>query len=825
MRRIILLVVLLFSIIAPVYSQIITGESDVNIDYTAPREYEIGGIRVEGTKYLDKNVLISISGLIRGDKITIPGEEITNAIKKLWKQKLFADVKIKLERTQDRFAFLIIELEERPRMSRYTFLGVKKKELKDLRENVRLVKGKIVTENLVISTKNTVRNYFINNGFLNVEVDVTAKKDTSSVNDVVVTIAVNKNEKVKVADIIFHGNKEFKTKKLYRTMKETKRKRIWILKSAKYINHKFEDDKIAIEDRYHAEGLRDAFIVSDTVYKNDEKTVTIELTIDEGSKYYFRNITWLGNSKYTTKQLSEILNIKKGDVYSQVAIDEGLHMSANGTDVSSLYMDNGYLFFQVNPIEVLVENDSIDIEVRIFEGQQARINKVTIVGNTKTNDHVILREIRTKPGQLFKRSDIIRSQRELAQLRYFDPEKLAVNPKPNPTDGTVDIEYVVEEKPSDQFTLSGGFGAGRIVGSAGLSFSNFSINNFFKRSAWRPLPSGDGQTLSLRAQSNGKFFRSLNASFVEPWLGGKKPNGLSLSVYNTVQSFSGTLAITGISVGLSRRKKIPDDYFSAYYELGYKRYKLDSSRSFIFSNGKSRTISVKYVLSRNSLDQPLFTRRGSALKFSAEATPPYSVFKDDGFYDGLADEEKYKFAEFYKIKATSSWYTNFTKNLVLYTNVGFGFLGAYSKNLEVPFERFFLGGSGLSGFNLLGQEIISLRGYPDRTLSGVGNISDGNMIISKYTMELRYLLSPNPNATIYALTFAEGGNTWSKFKDFSPFDVKRSVGFGLRIFLPAFGLLGFDFGYGFDSVHGAVEGSGAHGWEPAFIIGMNLGDL
>jgi outer membrane protein insertion porin family len=605
-------------------------------------------------------------------------------------------------------------------------------------------------------------------------------------------------------------------------MKETKEKKWWkIFTSSKYLEEKYQEDKNKIALKYADKGYRDAQIVSDTIYKVNDNRINIHIKISEGHQYFFRNITWLGNTKHTSQELNTILGIKKGDVYDQSVLDQRLLMSQNGRDVSSLYMDDGYLFFSVTPVEINVENDSIDLEMRIYEGKQARINKVTVTGNVKTNDRVIMREIRTKPGQLFSRSDIIRTQRELAQLGYFDQEKLGVNPVPNPADGTVDIDYTVEEKPSDQLELSGGYGANQLVGTLGLSFNNFSARNFFKKGAWRPLPSGDGQKLSLRAQTNGKYYQSYNASFTEPWLGGKKPNSFSVTVFYSIQT-NGTssssenhqeIDISGISVGLGKRLKKPDDYFTIYHEISYQYYTLRNYGStFLFSNGVANNLSFQETISRNSIDAPIYPRTGSQVSLTLQLTPPYSLLNNLN-YKTATDAQKYKFIEYHKWKFSSSWFTKLAGNLVLNTKIQYGFLGLYNRNLGAsPFERYYLGGDGLSGYALDGREIIALRGYENNSVTprNSNNAQIGGTIFDKYTFELRYPISLNPSATIYFLSFAEAGNSWLKFKEFNPFSVKRSVGAGIRIFLPVFGILGLDYGYGFDKITNDPTANGGH---------------
>ena len=823
--------ILLFLFIAStVLAQIPLGNKDFKIDYANPQDFEIGGISISGTKHLDRSVLIMLSGLTVGDKITVPGEALSNAIKKLWKQGLFSDVSITISKVEGSKIFLNLALQERPRLSKFSFQGVKKSEADDLREKIKLLKGNVVTENLIMTTKNKVEYFFLDKKFLNAEVTITQEKDTTLKNSVVLKITVDKKKKVKINEIILHGNNEFKKGKVKRQLKDTKQKSWNILTSSKFIESSYEADKQKLITKYNEKGFRDARIVKDTVYAYNNKSINIEIFIDEGNKYYFRNITWTGNTKYTAKELSKILEIKKGDVYNQATLNSRLFMNPKGRDVSSLYLDDGYLFFSLTPVESLVEGDSIDMEMRIYEGQQARINKVTVRGNTKTNDHVIMREIRTKPGQLFSRADIIRSQRELAQLGFFDPEQLEVNPSPNPQDGTVDIEYVVVEKSSDQIELSGGWGGyGGVVGSLGVIFTNFSARNFFQKGAWRPLPSGDGQRLSIRAQSNGTWWQSYNASFTEPWLGGKKPNSFSISAYHSIRSNGikkgregrASFKTTGASLGLGRRLQWPGDYFTLFQQLSFQQYLLSNwTSSFEFTDGPSNTFSLTETLSRNSIDAPIYPRRGAQITLTMQFTPPYSLWdgRDAEAYENLTAEEKYKLNEFHKWKFKLSWFNELANKLVLNTRFQFGFLGRYNKDLAItPFERFSVGGSGLSGFTLYGTEIIALRGYSDNSLSP----SFGSTVFEKFTFELRYPLSLNPSATIYGLVFAEAGNAWNAANQFKPFELKKSAGVGVRIFLPMFGLLGFDYAYGFDDA--PYDGTiGPAKWQPHFIIGYSV---
>ncbi|MEI7594797.1 MAG: outer membrane protein assembly factor BamA [Bacteroidota bacterium] len=825
MNKRIIIIILAFLFSNYIVKAQISLSDNYKVDYTNPQEFEIGGITVTGAQFLDNNALTLISGLSVGEKIKVPSDKISKAINNLWKQGLFSDVSIKITKIYNGLIFFDISLKERPRLSKFSFNGVKKAEADNLRDEIKLTKGDVVTENLILNSESKVRNYLIGKGYLNNEVQITQKNDTAITNSVILNINIKKNGKVKVNDIIIEGNNDLLKRKIYHAMKNTKKKHWWnIFKKSKYIEKDYKEDKGKIIDKYNTLGFRDARIISDSIYKNDAKTINIKIKVSEGHKYYFRNITWVGNTKYTDKQLAEVLKIKKGDIYNQAVLDANLFMSQESTDISSLYMDDGYLFFSVTPTEINVENDSIDLEMRIYEGRQATINKVTIVGNTKTRDHVILREIRTKPGQLFSRSDIIRSQRELAQLRYFNAEKLNVTPKPNQADGTVDIEYTVEETSSDQVELSGGWGAGRVVGTLGVSFNNFSARNIFKKNAWAPLPSGDGQMLSMRAQSNGLYYQSYNASFTEPWLGGKKPNALSVSLYHSVQTNGLTrkevgresIFINGLTIGLGRRLTWPDDYFTLYQDISFQNYLLNNwGYTFMFQNGRANNISYSISFGRNSVDQPIYARSGSLVNIRLQATPPYSLLNNKD-YGKMEASEKYKWIEYHKWKFNSSWFTSLAGNLVLNTRCQFGYLGHYNSTIGTsPFGRFYVGGDGLTGYALDDREVVAMRGYANQSLTP----ANGASIYDKYTIELRYPISLNPMATVYVLGFAEGGNAWTRFDSFNPFEFKRSAGAGVRIFLPMFGLLGLDWGYGFDEIPGAPS---ANKGQFHFSIGQSI---
>ena len=834
--------------------------------YLNPTKHVIARTDVIGVPHLNHDAIVLISGLTPGKEITVPGDDITSAIKKLWEQDLFSDVEVgytKIDNVSGDI-FLYIKLQDRPKLTKYKFTGdVSKSDADKIRDNLDLYKGKTITESLKRNSENITRNFYQEKGFYKTAVTITEVIDTNEFNSRSLEIHVLKGERIKIDHITFHNNEIEKDpdksklenlkiklstsdRGLRRAMKDTKQKGIMrIFSRSKFNKTAYERDKKAIIYKYNQAGLRDAYIIMDSVYDIDSKHMGIDIWIDKGNDYFFGDITWVGNTKYTNGQLDTVLGIKRGEQYDKALLDQRLFMSQDGRDITSLYMDRGYLFFNLQAVEMNIDAENhINYEIRINEGKQARVKNIFIYGNTKTNDHVILREIRTKPGDLFNRNDIIRTQRELANLGYFDPEQFNVNPIPNPVDGTVDIEYYVVEKSSDQIELSGGYGANRLIGTLGLSFTNFSTKNFFKKGAWQPLPAGDGQRLSLRGQTYGRGYQSYNFSFTEPWLGGKKPTSLTMfmshslitnSVAKTDPTYQKT-SITSVGVGLGSRLKWPDDYFQIYGELNYQYYDLQRSNFFVFSDGYSNNISLKGVLTRNSIDQPIYPKSGSKFTLTGKATLPYSSFNGIDDYSVLTDQEKYKYAEYYKIKITGEWYAPLSKDkkLVLHPKFGFGFLGAYNRGRGIsPFERFYLGGSGLNGtWQFDGREIISLRGY-----NGSSPVSPttGGTVIAKYSMELRYPLSLNPSATIYGLLFAEAGNTYNGFTDFNPFNVKRSAGAGVRVFLPMFGMLGVDFAWGFDPLDPGSQGVGTaddpgatqKGYTFGFfpIIGMNIGDL
>lgn len=817
----------------------------VPIDYRNPKSYILGGISAVGSDVIRPQVVVSFSGLLEGETIELPGNALTRATKKLWKQKLFSDVNIVLDSLVGEEIFITIHYQTRPRLSKFKFEGATKGEAGKIREDVKLRRGEIITEQMKSNAVNTIVLFYQAKGFYNAKVNTIVKPDSLFGNNgAVLVFDIDRGNKVKINEINFVGNTEerimtksgvgkiisapvFSDRKLKRVMKETNEAGKFrnILKNAKFLRSDYEEDLEAIIAHYNRYGYKDARIVRDSVYMIGEDRINIDIEVDEGPQYFFRDINWVGNTKYSSATLSNILGIKKGDIYSPEKLQKGLMFNEAGLDVSSLYMDNGYLFFNVIPQEKRIEGDSVDMEIRIVEGPQATIRKVTIKGNDRTSDHVILREIRTRPGDKFSRNAIIRSQRELSQLQYFDPEQMDVQPKPNPEDGSVDIEYTVVERPSDQLELQGGWGANMLIGSVGFVFNNFSSRKILKPKTWSPLPSGDGQRFSIRGQSSGLFFSSINASFTEPWFGGKKPNSLTVSMYRSMQSngrfrddpMREDIVITGVTVGMGKRLRWPDDYFTLYHAVNFQHYSLNNFRSvFSFSDGNSNNFNFQHTLGRNSVDQPIFPRKGSKFSLGVQYTPPWSLFRSEDFADAT-EQEKFEWIEFHKWKFESEWFNTIIGKLVLNTRVNFGFLGLYDRDIGItPFERFYVGGDGLTGFQLDGRELIRLRGYdnnsltPQRGSRNDPNFEIGGTIYNRYVFELRYPLSLNPSATVYVTTFAEGGNSWLNFKEFDPFDTYRSLGAGVRVFLPMFGLLGFDWAYGFDEIPGAPNANGSN---------------
>lgn len=874
MNRLIIIISFLILFFTNNYLIANNNDSISYFNYDNSNVYTIADIRIIGLKYLQPGVLANVSGLNIGDKITIPGDDITKAINRYWKYGLFSDVKIIAEKFEGDKVFLAIYLTERPRLGKINIHGVRKGEVNDLMEKIQLKPGIQLTENTLNKTEHIIRKHYTGKGFYNVKIKMIPVTDTTAFNTANLDIHIEKGPKVKIKEIVFNGNNDFTDKRLRRVLKKTKEKSINFFRSAKLNEADFKEDKEKLITFYNEHGYRDARILNTSIEKINEKYLRIVIDLEEGKKYYIRNITWIGNTKYPSEILSKILGFKKGDVYNQKLLEERLR--TNEDAVSSLYLDNGYLFFSVEAAETKIENDSIDLEIRIREGEQATINKIIIKGNTKTNEHVIRRELYTRPGQLFSKSDIIRSVRELANLGHFDPEKISPNPLPNFADGTVDIEYSLEERANDQLEVSGGWGGFGFVGTIGIRFSNFSTRNLFNLKAWRPVPTGDGQSLAIRAQSNGRYYQSYSISFTEPWFGGKKPNSFSFSLYHTAmkptdyysyQTKEGYFRLYGASIGLGVRLKWPDDYFSLYNEMSFQKYNLYKwTGAFFLTNGTANTIAWKISLSRSSQDQFIYPRKGSVFSITLQATPPYSLFRKDNFWKlseseinniylqvkndpnySNADEStiqqevnkrvlgkemanKFKMIEYHKWSFKGTVFTNLIDKLVLATKAEFGYLGYYNKKIGyAPFEKFAVGGSGMYyGNYYYGNEIVALRGYEEgaltprsKILTSDGDyqtIDNGNLYV-KYTMELRYPITTSQSATIYGLAFIEGGNAWSHFKDLNPFNIKRSAGVGIRAFLPMFGMLGIDWGYGFDPQPGETK---RHGGEFHFILGQQF---
>ena len=783
-----------------------------------PHKYELGGITVSGARYLDPNTLIGLSGLKIGDAVNVPGDDIAKAIRKIWAQGILADISVGVARIEDDKIFLDFNVRERPRLSKFTFEGISKGQADDIDKKIKLIRGKVVTDALLSGTRTQVRKFFTNKGFLDTKVVIRQVADSALSNSVALKIDVDKGQKVRVHDIDFEGNKAFSDGKLAKQFKKTKaRKPYKFLTPGKFQRSDFESDKQKLVEFYNNEGYRDATILSDTI-ERDEKGLIVKLKVDEGPKYYFRHITWSGNYLYDNKTLGSVLGIKSGTAYSKETLDKRLSYNPTGQDITSLYMNDGYLFFNIDPVETKVEGDSIDIEMRISEGVQARVKDVNIAGNTKTSDHVLRRTLRTLPGDKFNRELLIRSQREIATLGYFDPEKIGINPVPNQADGTVDINYTVVEKPSDQITLSGGWGGyAGFIGTVGLVFNNFSLRKAGDFHNWTPVPAGDGQRLALNVQANGFQYQAYSFSFTEPWLGGRKPQSFSVSLNRSVVRYgsrfdasnSQSLKSNSITIGLGRQLRVPDDYFSLSNSLSYSQYNLNNYNVFPgFSTGTANNITFNTTLARNSIDNPTYTRRGSSLSLSVNLTPPYSVFKG-------AHPDGNEWVEFHKWMFDASWFTPLIGKLVLNTRAHFGYIGTYNKDrLPGPFERFKMGGAGLGygggGSFLVGTDYIGLRGYDDPNAayaiptaqSTPANPLDrgGGIAYNKYVAEIRYPVSLNPAATVYVLGFAEAGNAVGSYSQYNPYKLYRSAGFGARIFMSAFGLLGFDYGRAFDSV-------------------------
>ena len=833
-----------------------------------PKKYEIADIKVEGVKNYEDYVLIGLSGLSVGQSISVPGDEITSAIKRYWRHGLFSNVKITAEKIEDGKVWLKISLTQRPRISEIRYHGVKKSERQDLETRLGLVKGSQITPNLVDRAKTLIKRYFDDKGFKNAEIIISQKDDISNENQVIVDVNIDKKEKIKVHEITIVGNKAIKTSKLKRVMKKTneKGKLLNLFRTKKFINEKYEEDKQLIIDKYNELGYRDAVIVTDSVTPYDDKTVNVYMEIDEGDKYYLRNVTWVGNTLYPSEQLNYLLRMKKGDVYNQKLLNERL--STDEDAIGNLYYNNGYLFYNLDPVEINIDGDSIDLEMRIYEGRQATINKIKINGNDRLYENVVRRELRTRPGQLFSRDDLMRSMREIQQMGHFDAENIHPDIQPDPMNGTVDIAYDLVSKANDQVEFSAGWGQTGIIGKLSLKFTNFSLANLLHPGDnYRGiLPQGDGQTLTVSGQTNAKYYQSYSISFFDPWFGGKRPNSFSISAfysrqtdissryyndsyynnyYNSMYSGYGgygmynygsgsynnyenyydpdkSIQMWGLSVGWGKRLKWPDDYFTLSAELSYQRYILKDWQYFPVTNGKCNNISLNLTLARSSIDNPLFPRQGSEFSLSAQITPPYSLFDGrdyKGYYTstgGITQDNRnklYNWVEYHKWKFKAKTYTALMdyqahpKCLVLMSRIEFGLLGHYNKYKKSPFETFDVGGDGMTGYSSYATESVALRGYENSSLTPYGR---EGYAYTHLGIELRYPLMLETSTNIYVLGFLEAGNAWNDINKFNPFDLKRSAGVGVRIFLPMIGMMGIDWAYGFDKVFGSSSAGGSH---------------
>ena len=841
-------------------------DSTVEVDYTRPRKYIVGGVSVEGNSYFSSNQIIQLTGMQKGMELTVPGDDVSGIVKRLWMQRYFEDVSLVIDHLSENAdsAFFKIVIKERPRVSKWTFTGVNSGDRKDIQERLSLRRGGEFSEYVEKTTTDIIKRYYAEKGFLNATVNTEVKKDSIIRNAITVNFDINRGERVRIRDINFIGNEHVSDFKLARSMKKTKSNKIYNFFNSKKFNEKeYLNDKKSVISAFNEAGYRDARLVRDSVYYVEPKKLAIDLVFEEGDKYYFGDITWTGNSVYSTDALNEVIKLKKGDVYDVVTMEKRLYGGGKQTDmdVSKLYRDYGYLFCNVTPVETNIQNDSVDVELRVSEGKQAVLNNIIINGNDLTSEKVVRRQVFTRPGYLFRQSDFERSIREIASLGQFDPEAIADPAKgytilPNALNSTVDIIYNVTEKPSSQLELSGGWGANTFVATVGVSFNNFSTKRMFDKSAWRPVPLGDAQNLAFRFQTNGKYYTALTANFVEPWLFGKKPTSLNLSGYYTrytnsnlwlgILSNDQQMEVYGASASLGNRLKWPDNYFVLYNGLSWQTYRLKnwSGYGFIFDTGISNNISYTFNLMRNSTDQQIYPRSGSDFSLSVSLTPPFSLFRNwdygadgkkitsrdgkpitwrDVQYDKWTVQQRYEWIEYHKWKLSGATYMKLIGDLVLMTRAQFGYLGYYNRNWGYsPFEGFLVGGDGMSGYMTYGTEIVSLRGYQNYSLTPQkvtpyntsGSAYAGN-VYDKFTIELRYPVILEPSSTIFVLGFLEGGNCWSDIRDFNPFQIKRSAGVGVRIFLPMIGLLGVDWGYGFDD--SSNGGSQFH-----FVIGQQF---
>lgn len=861
------------------------------VPFDQGKKYILAKVELTNKISFNDQTVVTFAGLQKGQEITVPGEEISSAIKKLGKLGLFDEISFYVNHIENDSIYLDLDIKELPKLNDVKFVGVKKSKTEALIKDNSLTKGKVVNENLITTTKNYIENKYKKDGFFNTKVNINTVKDTSAINQVNMVVSVDKGDKIKISSIDFTGNSKISDKKLRKAMKDTKQKNpIRLLKASKFVKDKYKEDLEKVIESYKEKGYRDARIVSDTVaYNKENNTLAIKVNVEEGNKYYFGNIKFLGNSVYSDQFLNRILGIKKGETYNGVLLEKRIadKTKPDGEDITNLYQNNGYLFSNINAVEVKTANDTIDFEVRVTEGPLAYFNHITVVGNDKTNDRVIYRELRTKPGEKYSKEELVRTVREIGQLGYFDPE--AIDPKFKNVDGaagTVDIEYNLVEKGSSQIELQGGYGGGGFIGTLGLSFNNFSARNIANKAAYKPLPMGDGQKVSLRLQGS-TYFQTYSVSFSEPWFGQKKPVQFSSSISYSKQFLNNFITfdvdksrsfnIFTVSVGLAKRLTVPDDFFVLSQSVSYQHYDLNNYNTglFTFGNGSSRNLAYTIGLTRNNKGvNPIFPTYGSEFSFSAKVTPPYSLFNgvdygdlknqeayklkydpnagltidnsngipvendylkktDSGTYlransaadasadDAKVDQKKYNWLEYYKIKFKADWYTKVYGKFVLRTLTEFGFLGAYNQDRGlVPFERFFVGGDGMANFAMDGRETVQLRGYPNSSLTPLQNGAQvGATVYNKFSMELRYPITLKAAASIYALAFLEAGNAFNNFKTYNPFDIKRSAGVGLRVFMPAFGLLGIDFAHGFDALPGLNT---PNGWETHFIIGQQF---
>ena len=847
MKKILIILPLLFLLGLPFTgsAQVVVGNQEYDIDYLTPKTYEIGGITFQGAENYDTRMVLLVAGLQVGDRIRVPGDKLATAVDRLWKQGLFEDVQIYVTRIQGDLIFFEIVLKSRPKMSMFKINGVKKSDNDKLKEEMNIATGDVVTENLLTTSRNRIRAFYLDKGYSNVSVTTEVEKDTivaKNENRVNVIFNVKPGNRVKIDSLIIEGNSQISTNMLLQQMKNThdvnyyKKFFFWtkgFWSRSKYQESKFNEDLESIITYYNENGFRDARVVWDTVYpatriedgkEVGEDRLIVKVILHEGNKFVFRNITFSGNTIYPSDLLLKHLRIEKGDPYNRTLLETNLRYNPSGTDISSMYMDNGYLFFKAVPVEVGVENDSIDIEIRIVEGKQARIRNVSVEGNTMTNDRVILRELHTRPGDLFSRDAVMRSHRELTTLGYFKQETIQPDVKPNTNDGTVDVVYKVEEGNTSQIQLQGGYGNKMLIGQIGLTLNNFSVRNIFNKKAWHPLPVGDGQKLSINAVTNGTYYYSFSGSFTEPWLGGRRPQSLSVSVYHHFisngyfykksESQYGNLRISGAAVSFTKRLKWPDDYFIVAHTISYKHYNLNNYSLFrgtTFTNGKANDLSYGFMISRNSLDSPIYARSGSEVSVALYATPPYTAISGRDV-ENVTEQDKFNWTEYYKINVRGSWMLNLVGDLVLNAKTRFGWMGYYDKKIGLsPFGRYFVGGDGLQAYAYDGREIIPVRGYEDSRLSP----DEGASIFTRYTLELRHPVIESSSATIWLLGFLEGGNSWYNVKDFQPFSVYKSAGVGVRVFMPMFGLIGVDWGYGFDGT--GIGGSHVH-----FSIGQSM---